>query len=422
MAGGVARGRRCSTDVAAIAVGGQQHGMVCLDEAGAVVRDALLWNDTRSADAATDLIGELPGGAQGWADAVGTVPVASITVTKLRWLADHEPDNAARTAAVCLPHDWLTWRLRGTRRRRAISSPTAATRAARATGRRRPANTATTCCELAFRRAPRTAPRARRRPRRPARRRTGSCSARAPATTPPPRSASPRRPGDVIVSIGTSGVVSAISSHADGRPVRDRRRLRRRDRALPAAGLHAQRRAGARLDGAAARGVARRAVRPRAVGARRAPTASCSSRISTASAPRTGPTPPRRCSGCGTRTRRRRTSRGPRSRACCAGWPTASTRCASRASRSSGCCSSAAVRARRRCAASRRRSSRRRSSCRRPASTSPTAPRARRPGCCRVRPKPPTWEQGAAERYEADPVPAVRARYAEVRDLTASRG
>jgi xylulokinase len=34
-------------------------------------------------------------------------------VTKLRWLAEHEPDAAARTAAVALPHDWLTWRLRG---------------------------------------------------------------------------------------------------------------------------------------------------------------------------------------------------------------------------------------------------------------------------------------------------------------------
>jgi len=97
-------------DVEAVAVGGQQHGMVCLDEAGAVVRPALLWNDTRSAEAAADLVAEL--GAQEWADAVGSVPVASFTVTKLRWLADHEKDNAAATAAVCLPHDWLTWRLR----------------------------------------------------------------------------------------------------------------------------------------------------------------------------------------------------------------------------------------------------------------------------------------------------------------------
>ncbi|WP_084963627.1 xylulokinase [Thermoactinospora rubra] len=99
-------------DVAAVGVAGQQHGMVCLDESGNVVRDALLWNDTRSARAAADLVAEL-GGPQAWAEAVGSVPVASFTVTKLRWLAEHEPDSAARTAAVCLPHDWLTWRLQG---------------------------------------------------------------------------------------------------------------------------------------------------------------------------------------------------------------------------------------------------------------------------------------------------------------------
>jgi xylulokinase len=103
-------------DVAAVAVGGQQHGMVCLDEDGGVVRPALLWNDTRSAGAAADLVAELGGGDAGrraWAEAVGLVPVASFTVTKLRWLAQQEPENAARTAAVCLPHDWLTWRLAG---------------------------------------------------------------------------------------------------------------------------------------------------------------------------------------------------------------------------------------------------------------------------------------------------------------------
>ncbi|MEU5531007.1 xylulokinase [Micromonospora chersina] len=104
------------TDVAAVAVGGQQHGMVCLDEAGQVVRPALLWNDTRSADAARELVEEAGGGEAGrrfWADATGAVPVASFTATKLRWLAGHEPANAQRVAAVCLPHDWLTWRLAG---------------------------------------------------------------------------------------------------------------------------------------------------------------------------------------------------------------------------------------------------------------------------------------------------------------------
>lgn len=98
-------------DVAAVSVGGQQHGMVALDSDGRVIRDALLWNDTRSAGAAQDLIAEFGAGAL--ADRTGLVPVASFTSTKLRWLRDTEPENAARVAAVALPHDWLTWRLRG---------------------------------------------------------------------------------------------------------------------------------------------------------------------------------------------------------------------------------------------------------------------------------------------------------------------
>ena len=96
--------------VAALAVGGQQHGMVTLDENGELVRDALLWNDNRSAPDAKDLIAEL-GGPTVWADAVGSVPVASMTVAKVRWMARAEPENAARTAAVVLPHDWLSWQI-----------------------------------------------------------------------------------------------------------------------------------------------------------------------------------------------------------------------------------------------------------------------------------------------------------------------
>ncbi|MCT9821303.1 xylulokinase [Microbacterium sp. W1N] len=98
-------------DVAAWAIGGQQHGMVALDADGRVVRDALLWNDTRSAGAAADLVAEF--GADELARRTGLVPVASFTITKLRWLRDAEPEHAARVAAVALPHDWLTWRLRG---------------------------------------------------------------------------------------------------------------------------------------------------------------------------------------------------------------------------------------------------------------------------------------------------------------------
>ncbi|GAA2015994.1 xylulokinase [Nakamurella flavida] len=97
---------------AAIGVGGQQHGMVALDADGAVVRPALLWNDLRSAPQIADVIAHF-GGEQQTADAIGSVPPASFTVTKLRWMAENEPENAERTSAVMLPHDWLTWMLAG---------------------------------------------------------------------------------------------------------------------------------------------------------------------------------------------------------------------------------------------------------------------------------------------------------------------
>jgi len=97
-------------DVAAISIGGQQHGMVTLDQSGQVIRDALLWNDTRSADAASDLNKELGGNVE-IAKQVGSVLVASFTATKLRWLADHEKANAEKVAGVALPHDWLSWQL-----------------------------------------------------------------------------------------------------------------------------------------------------------------------------------------------------------------------------------------------------------------------------------------------------------------------
>src|SRR5664279_1080758 len=98
-------------DVAAVSIAGQQHGMVVLDTSGRVIRPALLWNDGRSAQAALDLVVEV--GAEEYAHRTGVVPVASFTASKLRWLRDAEPENAARVAAVALPHDWLTWRLRG---------------------------------------------------------------------------------------------------------------------------------------------------------------------------------------------------------------------------------------------------------------------------------------------------------------------
>ena len=98
---------------AAIAIAGQQHGLVALDERGEVLRPAKLWNDTESAPDAEALVEAL--GRDAWATACGSVPVASFTITKLRWLRRCEPDAYARLATVLLPHDWLTGRLTGDR-------------------------------------------------------------------------------------------------------------------------------------------------------------------------------------------------------------------------------------------------------------------------------------------------------------------
>jgi xylulokinase len=199
--------------VDAVAVGAQQHGMVCLDETGRVVRPALLWNDVRSAGAACALVGELRG-ARAWAQAVGVLPLAAITVAKLRWLADHEPDHADRTAAVCLPHDWLTWRLRG---ENDVATLTTDRSDASGTGYYDAATGAYRfdLLELALRG---------RRPRLPAV--LGPSDRTDGATIPFGAGLGDNAAaalglgadeGDVIVSIGTSGVVAAVTAD----PVRD---------------------------------------------------------------------------------------------------------------------------------------------------------------------------------------------------------
>jgi xylulokinase len=196
-------------DVAAIAVGGQQHGMVCLDEAGEVVRDALLWNDTRSAQAAADLVTELPGGASEWAEAVGSVPLAAFTVTKLRWLATHEPANAARTTAVCLPHDWLTWRLRGSA---AIDELTTDRSDASGTGYWSPATGTyrADLLQLAFGATP-LLPRVLA-PAEVSGTTDGLLVAAGAGDNAAAALGIGATPGDVIVSIGTSGVVCAVAT------------------------------------------------------------------------------------------------------------------------------------------------------------------------------------------------------------------
>ncbi len=98
-------------DVAAISVGGQQHGLVLLDADGEPVRPAKLWNDTESSAQADSLVSRL--GAKAWAEAVGSVPGAAFTISKLAWVAEHEPGRLAQAAKIMLPHDYFNFRLTG---------------------------------------------------------------------------------------------------------------------------------------------------------------------------------------------------------------------------------------------------------------------------------------------------------------------
>ncbi len=145
------------------------------------------------------------------------------------------------------------------------------------------------------------------------------------------------QPGDVVVSLGTSGTAFAVSRDPDARPVRRRRGVRRRDRPLPPAGVHAQRRAGARRRTPdARRRPRRRSTRSRCA---RPPGAGGLILLPYLAGERT----PNRPDATGSlarahrlRTARRTTWRGPRSRACSAGSPTRSTRSSRTAYRSGG--------------------------------------------------------------------------------------
>ncbi|PZT77735.1 MULTISPECIES: xylulokinase [unclassified Streptomyces] len=118
VAAGLKESGAAPADVVGIAVAGQQHGLVVLDARGRPLRPALLWNDTRSAPQAAALTAAL-GGADAWTARTGSVPVAAMTASKWQWLRENEPETARATAAVRLPHDFLTERLSG----RAVTDP-----------------------------------------------------------------------------------------------------------------------------------------------------------------------------------------------------------------------------------------------------------------------------------------------------------
>src|SRR2546421_893485 len=105
-----ARGARL--EIGGIGVSGQQHGLVCLDVDDRPVRAAKLWNDTTTAAECDELTRKL-GGTRRVLELVGNLIFPGYTAPKIAWLAAHEPESYARTARMCLPHDFLNLWLTG---------------------------------------------------------------------------------------------------------------------------------------------------------------------------------------------------------------------------------------------------------------------------------------------------------------------
>jgi xylulokinase len=99
------------SDVAAVSLTGQMHGLVLLDSAGEVLRPAILWNDQRTA-AECDAIRSAVG-PERLIEITGNDALTGFTAPKLVWVRDHEPDVWARIAHVLLPKDYVRWRLTG---------------------------------------------------------------------------------------------------------------------------------------------------------------------------------------------------------------------------------------------------------------------------------------------------------------------
>jgi xylulokinase len=98
-------------DVAAVGLTGQMHGLVLLDEAGAVLRPAILWNDGRASAECDWLRDRL--GLDRLVELTGNDAFAGFTAPKLLWVQRHEPETYARVRQVLLPKDYVRYRLTG---------------------------------------------------------------------------------------------------------------------------------------------------------------------------------------------------------------------------------------------------------------------------------------------------------------------
>jgi xylulokinase len=97
--------------LAGIGLSGQMHGATLLDGAGRVLRPAILWNDGRSGAECAELHRLVPD----LTARAGNIAMPGFTAPKLLWVRRHEPEVFAATRSVLLPKDYVRWRLTGAR-------------------------------------------------------------------------------------------------------------------------------------------------------------------------------------------------------------------------------------------------------------------------------------------------------------------
>jgi len=97
--------------IQAIGLSGQMHGAVLLDEAGAVVRPAIIWCDQRT-EAECRWIDSTVGASR-LLELTSNPALTNFTLTKLLWVRAREPQLWARVRHVLLPKDYVRWRMSG---------------------------------------------------------------------------------------------------------------------------------------------------------------------------------------------------------------------------------------------------------------------------------------------------------------------
>src|SRR5918995_3798784 len=181
-------------DAAGIGLTGQMHGLVALDEADAVIRPAILWNDGRTGAECEEIEATL--GLERLVELTGNRALPGFTAPKLLWLRRHEPETYSRIAHVLLPKDYVGLRLTG---ERAIDAADASGTLLFDVGRRRWSDEVLAALELSSE----WLPAAYESPDVPAMPGAGDQAAGA-------LGVGIDRPGPVSVVLGTSGVVFAV--------------------------------------------------------------------------------------------------------------------------------------------------------------------------------------------------------------------